>query len=192
MNTPAHVAVNAFLLGRGPFARLAWPVALGALLPDLPMFAFYAYQRGWLAVPERVIWSQAYFLPHWQAFFDAFNSLPLIALAAFFAWRAGRPAWLACLASMALHSVTDLALHHEDAHGHLWPFSDWRFRSPVSYWDPRRHGALFAALELVTSLGACIALWRRGGGWRAVGASAGAAYAAGAAFALWMWSGLGA
>lgn len=191
MNTPAHIAINSFALGRGPFARLAWPVALGALLPDLPMLVFYAYQRGWLQLPERAIWSQAYFMPQWQTFFDAFNSLPLIALAAFFAWRARRPAWLACLASMALHCIADLGLHNEDAHGHFWPLSGWHFRSPVSYWDPRRHGAVFVWLELAASVASCVALWRRGGSWRAIGGATGALYAAGFAFALLAWSGLG-
>lgn len=192
MNTPAHVALNAFALGRGRFARCAGPIALGALLPDLPMFAFYAYQRGWLRVPDRVIWSQTYFLPQWQTFFDAFNSLPLIALAALFAWRARRPEWLAALASMALHCVADLALHHDDAHGHLWPLSGWRFRSPVSYWDPRHHGVWVGALEVAASLSACVALWRRGGAWRAIGAGTAALYAVGVAVAVAVWSGLSA
>ncbi len=191
MNTPAHIAINSFVLGRGRFARFAWPVAFGALLPDLPMLFFYAYQRGWLQLPERAIWSHAYFMPQWQTFFDAFNSLPLIAFAAFFAWRAKRPTWLACLASMALHCVADLLLHNEDAHGHFWPFSDWHFRSPVSYWDPRRHGALFVWLELAATVASCVALWRRGGSWRAIGGVTGALTASGIAFALLMWSGLG-
>jgi hypothetical protein len=191
VNTPAHIAINGFLLGRGPLARFAWSVSLGALLPDVPMLAFYLYQRGWVELPDRVIWSQTYFLPQWQAFFNAFNSLPLIALAAVFAWRARRTAWLACLASMALHCVADLALHNEDAHGHFWPFSDWHFRSPISYWDPRHHGVFFVWLELGGSVFSCIALWRRGGAWRAIGGITAALYAVGVALAVWMWSGLG-
>lgn len=190
MNTPAHIVLNAYVLGRGRFVRLAWPIAFGALLPDLPMFLFYVYQRGWLSMPERVIWSQTYFLPHWQSLFDAFNSLPLIALGAVLAWRTKRTAWLACFASMAVHSSADLLLHHEDAHGHFWPLSAWRFRSPVSYWDPRHYGRVFAALELAASVAACALLWRRGGSWRVIGSVGGALYAAGIGFALWMWSGL--
>ncbi len=187
MNTPAHIVVNTFLLGRGRFQRFVWPIALGGLLPDLPMLGFYAYQRGWLRVPESVIWSQMYFLPQWQTFFDAFHSLPLIALAALFAWRARRPAWLACLASMALHAIADLLLHHEDAHSHLWPLSGWRFHSPVSYWDPRYHGEAFMLLELAAMLGASVALWRRGGSSRWIGGGALALAAAFAVFATTQW-----
>jgi hypothetical protein len=187
MNTPAHVVLNTFVLARGRFRSFVWPLALGALLPDLPMLGFYAYQRGWLALPERAIWSQAYFLPHWQRLFDAFNSLPLMALAALFAWRARRPAWLACLASMALHSASDLLLHHDDAHGHLWPLNDWHFRSPVSYWDPRHHGSHFAVLELAASLAASALLWRRGGASRWVGGGGLACYGAFLVFAALRW-----
>ena len=188
MNTPVHVVLNAYLLGRGRFARFGWPIAFGALLPDLPMFFFYAYQRGWSSVPERVIWSQAYFLPHWQTFFDAFHSLPLIALAALFAWRTKRHALLACLASMALHSVADLLVHHEDAHEHFWPFSAWRFRSPVSYWDPRRYGRAFLAFEFAALVASSAALWRRGGSWRWIGGGGIACMGAFVGFALLNWS----
>jgi hypothetical protein len=167
--TPAHIVLNAYALGSGRFASFAWPIALGAVLPDLPMFLFYVYQRGWLSLPERMIWTKTYFLPHWQSFFDAFNSLPLFALGAVLAWRAKRYAWLACLASMALHGGADLLVHHEDAHGHFWPLSAWRFRSPVSYWDPRHHGRVFAVFELASSIAVSAALWRRGGSWRWIG-----------------------
>lgn len=146
-----------------------------------------AVPRGWLSVPEHVIWSQTYFLPRWQSLFDAFNSLPLFALGALIAWRTKRYAWLACLASMALHSSTDLLVHHEDAHGHFWPFSAWRYRSPISYWDPRHHGSVFAVLELAAVIAACVALWRRGGSWRWIGAGGLACLGVFAAFVVTRW-----
>ena len=58
----------------------------GAIAPDLPMLGFYAYQRLVVGAPDRWIWSQAYFEPAWQTFFDVFNSFPLIALMALVAW----------------------------------------------------------------------------------------------------------
>ena len=51
--------------------------------------------------------------------------------------------------SMALHVGLDFLTHHDDAHRHLLPFSDWRFASPVSYWDPAFYGTWFAAAELL-------------------------------------------
>ena len=128
--------------------RGALLVTLGALMPDLPMLGFYAYQRVFLGTPESVIWADAYFRPSWQLLFDLFNSIPLLALAALLAWRAGATPALAFLLSMLLHCLADLPLHNDDAHAHFLPLSDWRFRSAISYWDPRFYGRVAAGLEL--------------------------------------------
>ena len=59
MNTPAHLVLNALVLGRGRW-RGAWlPITAGALMPDIPMFVFYAYQRGVLGMSEAFIWSES-------------------------------------------------------------------------------------------------------------------------------------
>ncbi len=81
--------------------------------------------------------------------FDAAHSFPLLGLAWLAARYAGRPTAAAFLASMFLHACFDFPLHHDDAHHHFFPFSDWRFLSPVSYWDPAWHGQIVASLELV-------------------------------------------
>lgn len=31
---------------------------------------------------------------------------------------------------------------------HFWPLSDWRFRSPISYWEPAYFGAIVSKVEL--------------------------------------------
>jgi len=189
VNTPAHVALNALLLGRGSWQRHSVAVTAGALLPDLPMLGFYLLERFGRSTPERVIWGQLYFEPSWQAFFDAFNSLPLIALAALFAWRAGATAALAFLASMALHCLADLPLHREDAHAHFWPLTSWRFLSPVSYWDPRHGGFLFLGFELVLLVIAPFVLRRRSAAWGRVGWVTLGCSCAFAAFAALTWAG---
>jgi hypothetical protein len=189
VNTPAHVALNALLLGRAGWRPHWLPITAGALLPDLPMVGFYLVERGIRGTPESMIWGQLYFDPGWQSLFDAFNSLPLIALAALFAWRARRPAALAFLASMALHCLADLPLHREDAHAHFWPLTGWRFLSPVSYWDPRHGGFAFLGAELALLLAAPFALRRRTRAWAWVGwGTLGASLAFGA-FAAATWAG---
>ena len=55
-------------------------------------------------------------------------------------------------ASMVLHHLADLPLHHDDAHQHFWPLSSVRFISPVSYWDVDHLGRLGATIELVLVL----------------------------------------
>lgn len=187
MNTPAHLILNAVVLGRGSSRKLWTPIALGALLPDLPMFGFYLYQRLFVGSPEHLIWSELYFTSHWQAFFDVFNSLPIIGLLALVAWRARSPWWLACLASMALHCVADLPLHREDAHAHFYPISSWHFVSPVSYWDPRHHGDVFLSIELLGMLLGAAVLWRREPAWRWLGVICVLIHLIFAAFAIVVW-----
>ena len=153
MNTPAHLVVGLATLGSGRGRSQGPWIALGTLLPDLPMFGFYAWQRFVLATPEATIWGARYFEPQWQSFFDLFNSIPLVALGLVLALSLRSwPAVYLC-AAMLLHIALDLPLHHDDGHRHLYPLSDWRFESPVSYWDPSHLGRLGAGLEL-----ACVAL----------------------------------
>ena len=189
MNTPAHVVLNALALGRAGWKPHWGAVTAGALVPDLPMFVFYVYQRVWLGTGEHVIWSERYFAPDWQLFFDVFNSLPLIALAALVAWRVRAQAALAFFASMALHCLTDLPLHREDAHGHLFPLSSWRFESPVSYWDPAHHGLAFASFEALFVLAGGLLLTRYAPprAWGVIGVSAAGLYLVFAVFAVAVW-----
>ncbi|MDA0991271.1 MAG: hypothetical protein O3A51_11040 [Verrucomicrobia bacterium] len=161
MNTPAHAIVNLLLLGRDSRRRLLGPIALGGLLPDVPMFVFYAWEKLIRQTPETIIWSELYYLPGWQAFFDTFNSIPLLLLCGWLAWRTRHRGWFALVASMLLHVCCDLPLHHADAHHHLTPLSDWQFRSPVSYWDPAHHGRVASAIELILTIVASAMIWQR-------------------------------
>lgn len=160
MNTPAHALINLALLARITPAAAVLAVLAGGLLPDLPMLVFYAVQKLG-GVAEAEIWSTAYFAPQWQAFFDVPNSLVLIALGAGWAAWARRPIWLLLFASMALHGVADLLLHHDDGHRHFWPLSEFRFSSPVSYWDPAHSGWLVLPVEIALSCLATVWAWRR-------------------------------
>ena len=158
-------------------------------MPDFPMFVFYVYQRAVLATPEAVIWSDAYFQSNWQLVFDLFNSLPLLGLAALISWRARAPRVLAFIASMTLHCLTDLPLHHDDAHAHFRPISSWRFESPISYWDTEHYGQLFAGVELLFVLGGAglLVLRPRLRAWRLVGSLTLVSYALFIAFAMMVW-----
>ena len=161
MNTPAHLVVNLALLGGGARrAHLSW-IAAGALLPDLGMFAFFAYQRFVAGASQRLIWDERYFDPHWQTFFDVFNSLPILAVGWLVAQLGRREGWSLLFTSAILHALLDLPVHREDGHRHLWPLSDWRLMSPISYWDPAHGGATGSLLELLLVAGASATLWRR-------------------------------
>ena len=157
MNTPAHILINMAVLSRQQWVPEQWVTAagaalLGALLPDALMFVFYGYERFILETPSNVIWETRYFLPHWQAIFDIFNSIPL-AILFFMVGRIKGSIFIQVLAmSMLLHCLLDFPLHNDDAHRHFYPFSDWRFISPFSYWDPAHYGFYFIALEIALGL----------------------------------------
>ncbi len=151
MNTPAHAIVNLLLFRKEKRERHVIAIISGALLPDMPMVIFYLWER-LSGVSERVIWRHDYFGPGWQAVFDAFHSFPLLILAWFAARWAGMSSLTALFASMVLHSCFDFPLHHSDAHRHFFPLTDWRFASPVSYWDPAWHGRTAGSVELIVVL----------------------------------------
>lgn len=155
MNTPTHVIVSLALLPKQSSWSGASAVIAGAVLPDAPMFLFYAYQK-FVGTPERDIWGDHYFRDGWQAFFDVFNSFPLFIAMLAVCWWAGWQWGVLLAASAMLHLVGDLPLHNDDAHRHFLPFTNWRFASPVSYWDKNHYGHIFAPLEALVGLGLCI------------------------------------
>lgn len=161
MNTPAHAVLNLFALERGERAKLgAWIVA-GAVAPDVPGGLFYAYQHFVLGRESEAIYPAVYGLPQWQLVLAPSHSVLVVALVILAArWR-GHEGWSAFGWSAMLHLVADAVTHVADAHPHLWPLTDWRLHSPVSYWDRSHHAALFVPLELVAVVAASVAGWRR-------------------------------
>jgi hypothetical protein len=165
MNTPSHAILNLAILTQVSKHPQSWPILLGAVLPDLPIFVFYGWTRFIQRLPESIIWSEAYYQPFWQALIALLHSLPLASmgfvLSAVLGWSV--PALL--FGSMILHSLGDLPVHHDDAHRHFFPFSNYRFISPVSYWDPRHHGAIVSLIELLFVTGGSIYLFPKVQSW---------------------------
>lgn len=63
--------------------------------------------------------------------------------------------------SAILHLAFDFPFHHGDAHAHFWPISDWRFVSPVSYWNPDHFGNLGSVAAGLLAVLLVGLLWRR-------------------------------
>jgi hypothetical protein len=153
--------LGAAVFGRGPGrGRAALAAAAGGLTPDLAAFALvlWAAARG---MDGQTIFREAYFSAPWQAVMAPFHSAPLWLALLVLSWSLGRPSATAFAGSALLHQAFDLPLHADDPHRHLWPLSDWRFHSPVSYWDPRHSGAWIQPLEIALGLGLVLVLWRR-------------------------------
>lgn len=171
MNTQTHVLLASALLARpgGDNRSGNAAVIAGALLPDAVIFVMFVWSK-LIGAPESEVWSTWYFNPPWLTAIDWMNSLPLFAGILLIGWALPRsPPALAAMASaltlFALaaisHMLGDLPLHVNDGHAHFVPFSQWRFESPVSYWDPRYYGNIVSLIELVLGLTLIVILWRR-------------------------------
>lgn len=181
MNSQTHVLMGAALFGRKAPA-LAWAGAAGGIVPDLPMYAIVA-ALGLAGHPAGEIFGRLYWQPWWQVANAVGHSFllwgTLSAVALLLLARRGprgaaagtRPAavrdtgaaalLLSFSGSALVHSAIDFLVHRDDAHMHFWPLSQWRFRSPVSYWDPRHHGDWFGAFEAMLGIALAIVLFRR-------------------------------
>ena len=159
--TPSHIAASLLVWRREGNWRNLVAVVAGAVVPDATMFVFYGYQK-FMGADEASIWNELYFLDHWQYVFDVFNSFPIALVLLICAWHF-KCRWLQLfLLSAMLHMVFDLPLHHDDGHRHFLPLSNWRFESPISYWDPKHFGRIVAPIELLGSIAALIFVSRSG------------------------------
>lgn len=198
MMTQTHVLVAAALFAR-PGQRLRNAAVLaGGFVPDLPIYALFVWSK-LAGIPENVVWRELYWRDPWDSFTTYFNSFPVYAAVAMLAYavrprvpveaatgfaiqpgaqgprraiRAESP-WATAALVFGLaaisHLIGDFFVHVADAHSHFWPFTLWRFHSPVSYWDPNHHGQAFAAFETLLGIGLAALLFRRFRSWAARG-----------------------
>ncbi|MEC9431852.1 MAG: cobalamin biosynthesis protein CobQ [Pseudomonadota bacterium] len=161
MNTPAHLIFAAAAFAR-PGARGRNLAALaGGFAPDLSLFLLIGWAKLVAGRSPHEIFREDYVSPLWQGIFRVDNSIPLWG-ALLAAGMVLRRELLAVFAGAALlHLAFDLPLHHSDARPHFWPLSEWVFRSPLSYWNPARHGHLVGAAEVAACVALCALLWRR-------------------------------
>lgn len=163
------MAIASAVLARTDAPKRNGLVLAGAFIPDASMFVFFAWSRlqGWSGSET---WSVQYWNEPWQALGAVSNSFVIFGLAFGFAiWRRAPILAVFCGAAL-LHIALDFPLHADDAHRHFWPISDWRFQSPVSYWDPDQNGLLGGAIETGCALIALtvLALRFKRTSWRAL------------------------
>ena len=149
MNTPSHAILNLALLGKETFPQANLIIVFGGILPDIPIFLFYGWAKLIAKLPEGKIWSEAYYHPVVQDIVALFHSIPIAVLGWLIAYLYGwKPLQLLCL-SLILHSLFDLPVHNDDAHRHFFPLTNYRFISPISYWDPQHYGRIVAGFEVL-------------------------------------------
>ena len=161
MNTPSHMLIGAAVFARPVAPAVTLAALAGGLAPDIPMFVMVLWSTRVLGIPDHDVFSQLYFSAGWQAVFAVDHGfLVWGALLGLAVWR-GLAILRAFAGSGLLHAGADFLTHTDDARRQFWPLSDWVFRSPVSYWDARFYGNIFAGFERALVVARSALLLRR-------------------------------
>ena len=173
MMSQTHILVASALLAKPGQKLRNTAVLLGAFVPDAAIYGLFVWSK-LKGIDEKTVWDELYWQEPWQTYTAAGNSIFVyiaLMLIGAIALRNAPAAhkiglFLVFLSLAALtHLAADLPVHVDDAHRHLWPFSDWKFISPVSYWDPDHHGTAFSIFEVLLGMVLCAILFRRFKSW---------------------------
>ena len=161
MNTPAHLIIGAAAFSKPEAARLNVAALTGALLPDFSLY-FMVFWNGYIkGMSANEIFGEQYFSAYWQRVFSIDNSIPLWVAGFLIALLLKRHIFMAFFGAGLLHLLLDFPLHHDDGRAHFWPFSNWIFESPLSYWDSAHYGGIVGPIEGLLCLVLLVVLWRR-------------------------------
>ena len=165
MQTQTHalLALTLFAKPGRPWRNRA--VFAGAMATDLFIYIGFAWHVGFGGQSAQIFFRDTYFAPNMQFWSALSNSLPIYAALAALVYFIKDKKFGAALLFFALAALTqsliDLPVHAEDAHRHFWPLSDYRFISPVSYWDPAHFGRIVGPLDALLGTVCAVILWRR-------------------------------
>ena len=161
MNTPAHLIFGITAFGRKDLQAVTWAAAAGALIPDLSLYLLAGVHLMVLGTDPEVVFGQMYYSENWQRIFRVDNSFVIWGIALGVAVMAKSRVFIALTGAALLHLLFDFLLHNDDARAHFWPVTNWKFISPVSYWDRDYYGHIVAPIEALAVLVCCGVLWRR-------------------------------
>lgn len=161
MNTTAHLLISTAAFGRANSRRISIAALLGALVPDVSLYVMCGVSIFILGISPQVVFDELYFSNSWQTVFSIDNSFILWGVFLAIAILCKKPVLIAFVAAALLHVLTDFIVHHDDARAHFWPISNWRFASPISYWDSAHHAKWIAPLEGIIAFICGLVLWHR-------------------------------
>ncbi|MEJ2750648.1 MAG: metal-dependent hydrolase [Anaerolineae bacterium] len=182
MQTYSHLLITAVLSDQIQRKKAVNPgkaFLLGSVLPDIPLFILsvghlISRRMNPGAVDSSLFGASFDTLyltnPWWIAAHNLFHAPLLILLYTGVGYgllrQTVRPGWqkwgrplLWFAAGCGLHSLCDIFTHVTDGPVIFFPFNwHYRFRAPISYWDPRYGGRIFGPIENVCDLGLLIYL----------------------------------
>jgi hypothetical protein len=143
MITPSHMIYSwaiAKATKKVPDKRRTLAFVAGGVVPDLPTYAFFFVNTFLLGTSQQLMWDMLYFDSVWSPFITLSHSLILWPIILLFAAILKKNLLKYFAVSALLHVAIDFFVHHDDAYRHFWPLTDWKFFSPVSYYDPQYFG----------------------------------------------------
>ncbi|PJI92709.1 hypothetical protein BC777_1569 [Yoonia maricola] len=161
MNTPAHLIFGLTAFGKAGRPAVTAAALAGALIPDLSLYLMAGWHLQVLGTSPEVVFGQLYYSDAWQSIFRIDNSIILWGILLTLGAMLRSPVLIALCGAALLHLGLDFLLHNDDGRAHFWPYSNWVFQSPVSYWDPDHYGNIVGAMEVGLSLLCCGVLIRR-------------------------------
>ncbi len=161
MNTPAHLIFGIAAFG-DPTRRAVTAAAIaGAIIPDLSLYLLAGWELLIQGTDPQIVFGQMYYSESWQAVFRIDNSFVLWALMLVIGLMTRSAVLIALCSAALLHLTLDFPLHNDDARAHFWPITNWKFVSPVSYWDPKYYGHIVGPVEVVLVIAATVYAWRK-------------------------------
>ena len=156
MITPSHMIYSwaiAKATKKVPDKRRTLAIVAGGLVPDLPVYMFFLVHTFIIGSAQSDMWSMYYFDSAWTPFITLSHSLILWPLLLLFAILMKRTLTKYFAISALLHVSLDFFVHHDDAYRHFWPLTDWKFMSPLSYYDPQYFGNWVSGIDTVLIIG---------------------------------------
>lgn len=161
MYLSSHVLLGMALFGRGDAPRRTAASAAGAAVPDLMSMGLVLWATWVLGAGPEAIYRELYPSEAWQRLLAPWHALPVWGVLLLAAVASRRPTARAGAAAGVLHVLCDAPTHAARPHAHLWPLTDARWASPVSYWHPEHGGAVLQPIEAGLGIGLTALLWRR-------------------------------
>lgn len=164
MITPSHIIYGwaaAKLTESAPDKPRTVAFVIGSFLPDVPIYTFFFIHTVLLGTSQQQMWDVLYFASAWVPVFTLSHSL-LLWPGLILIGQVTRQKLVMYVGSAGtLHVCLDFLVHNDDAYAHFWPLTDWKFISPVSYWDPNYYGSIVSAVDTVVILSLLTWLYTR-------------------------------
>jgi len=165
MNSPTHTLLAMAAFSKQGDKRRNWAVFIGSIIPDLFIYVAWVWLTFVKGESRSRIWDEIYFEEPMQLVASVFNSVPIYIALALTGYIFRAKIWGKLLMFFAfaalLHIAFDFPVHNHDAYAHFWPFTDWRFISPFSYYEVEHHAGVVSLVEAVLGLSAIWILWQR-------------------------------